>query len=96
MYVHDYDWSGGILLDFKKIVDKCKERNGVQPAPTFVSIPGIAFNKATPYNYHAGTSITLCGSLTNPSDCRWNDCQLPSSISASQTYVQMTMTIFVR
>jgi len=29
----DYDWSGGILLDFKKIADKCTSHNGVQPAP---------------------------------------------------------------
>ena len=29
----DYDWSGGILLDFKKIVDKCTTYNGIQPAP---------------------------------------------------------------
>ena len=29
----DYNWSGAILLDFVKIVDKCKHDNGVQPAP---------------------------------------------------------------
>ena len=28
----DYNWSGAILLDFKKIVDKCSTKNGVQPA----------------------------------------------------------------
>ena len=25
----DYDWSGGILLDFKKIADKCTNKNGI-------------------------------------------------------------------
>ena len=25
----DYDWTGGILLDFKKIVDRCTAKNGV-------------------------------------------------------------------
>ena len=25
----DHDWSGGILLDFKKIVDKCIQHNGI-------------------------------------------------------------------
>ena len=39
----DYDWSGGILLDFKKIADKCTNKNGVQPAPAANFIPGITF-----------------------------------------------------
>jgi len=29
----DYNWSGAILLDFVKIVDKCTSGNGVQPTP---------------------------------------------------------------
>ena len=37
----DYDWSGGILLDFKKIIDKCTRYNGIQPAPAAGNIPGI-------------------------------------------------------
>ena len=48
----DYDWTGGILLDYKKIVDKCTRFNGVQPAP-YIKIPGIAFDKVTPYGYLA-------------------------------------------
>ena len=91
----DYDWSGGILLDFKKIVDKCTKFNGIQPAPAANYIPGITFDKDTPYNYYANHD-TLHGSLTSPNDCRWHNCNLPSSISASHRNVQMTMAIFVR
>ena len=91
----DYDWSGGILLDFKKIVDKCTRFNDVQPAPAVSKIPGITFDKRTPYNYYINCD-TLGGSLTNPGDCRWADCHLPSSISGSLNRVQMTMAIFVR
>ena len=91
----DYDWSGGILLNFKMIVDKCTIQNGVQPAPTINHIPGISFDKLSPYNYRSNHN-TLSGSLTSPSDCRWWDCNLPSSISASKRNVQMTMAIFVR
>ena len=91
----DYDWTGGILLDFKKIADKCIRYNGVQPAPTANLIPGITFDKLSPYNYY-NNHDTLHGSLTNPSDCRWWDCHLPSSISGSKHSIQMTMAIFVR
>ena len=91
----DYDWSGGILLDFMKIVDKCATNNGVQPAPAVDVIPGIAFDKLSPYNYYSNHD-TLWGSLTSPSDCRWHNCALPSSISGSHRNVQMTMGIFVR
>ena len=66
----DYDWSGGILLDFKKIVDKCTKFNGVQPAPIANRIPGIAFDKRTPYDY-SDNCDTLWGSLSSHSDCRW-------------------------
>ena len=91
----DYDWSGGILLDFKKIVDKCTYKNGVQPAPAVYIIPSITFDKVSPYNYYRNCD-TLNGLLTSPSDCRWADCALPSSISGSIRHVQMTMAIFVR
>ena len=91
----DYDWSGGILLDFKKIVDKCTNKNGVQPAPAVDRIPGITFDKTTPHNYYSNCD-TLNGLLTSPRDCRWVDCHLPSSISGLVNSVQMTMGIFVR
>ena len=85
----DYDWSGGILLDFKKIVDKCTKNNGIQPAPLATQIPGIIFDKYSPYDYSSNCD-TLWGSLSNPSDCRWHNCKLPSYS------VQMTMGIFIR
>ena len=91
----DYHWSGEILLDFKKIVDKCTRNNGVQPAPAVYVIPGITFDKESPYNYYYNHD-TLSGSLTDPIDCRWHNCKLPSSISGSHRDVQMTMAIFVR
>ena len=90
----DYDWSGGILLDFRKIVDKCTGKNGIQPAPAG-HIPGITFDKVTPYDYPSNCD-TLYGSLTSPKECRWYDCALPSSISGSKYKVQMTVAIFVR
>ena len=64
----DYDWSGGILLDFKKIVDKCTKNNGVQPAPLAAHLPGISFDKVSPYNYYSNCD-TLWGSLTSPIEC---------------------------
>ena len=91
----DYDWTGGILLDFEKIVDKCSVHNGIQPAPAANKIPGITFNEISPYNYHANCD-TLHGSLTKPTDCRWWDCHLPSSISGTGRNVQMTLALFVR
>ena len=91
----DYHWSGGILLDFKKIVDKCTKHNGVQPAPAVNSIPGIVFDKLSPYNYHKNCD-TLYGALTSPKECRWHNCHLPSSISESHRNVQMTVAMFVR
>ena len=92
----DYHWSGGILLDFKKVVDKCTKNNGVQPAPAVSHIPGITFDKKLPYHYNFANCDTLHGSLTSPLECRWYDCALPSSISGTQYSVQMTMAIFVR
>ena len=91
----DYDWTGGILLDFKKIVDKCTRHNGIQPAPAVGHIPGITFDKYSPYRYYSNCD-TLHGPLSSPTECRWHDCYLPSSISNQKNRVQMTMAIFVR
>ena len=44
----DNDWSGGVLVNYVKIVDRCQRSNGVQPAPFSGSIPGIAFDKYLP------------------------------------------------
>ena len=91
----DYHWSRGILLDFKKIVDKCTQFNAVQPAPAISRIPGITFDKRIPYTYLSNCD-TLTGSLTSAGDYHWYDCYLPSSVSGSQHSVQMTLAIFVR
>ena len=91
----DYDWSGGIVLDFEEIVDKCIIDNGVQPAPSSHVNPGIIFDKRSPYDYSKDCD-TLYGSLTSPEECRWHNCYLPSSISGSKFRIQMTMAIFVR
>ena len=91
----DYHWSGGILMDFKKVVDKCTANNGIQPAPAIDPFPGITFDKKSPYHYFANCD-TLNPPRSSPHDCRWHDCRLPSSISGSYRNVQMTMAIFVR
>ena len=79
----------------KKIIDLCRNNNQVHPNPVNVYVPGIAFNKRTPYYYFGGDG-TIIGSITNPIDHRWHNCNLPSSISSSQTKVQMTVAIYVR
>ena len=95
----DYNWSGAILLDFKKVMDKCTRTHSinVQPAPeNNVNIAiGLTFDKRSPYNYNAN-SDTYHGTFTSPRDCRWENCQLPSSISSSKQHVQMTVAIYVR
>ena len=91
----DYNWSGAILLDFEKVVDKCINDNGVQPAPENNIAIGITFDKASPNDYRANSN-TYKGIFTSPVDYRWENCALPSSISSSKYDVQMTVTIYVR
>ena len=91
----DYNWSGGILLDFVKIVDRCTTKNGVQPAPENGLVFGLTFDKFSPYNYKYNTD-TYHGTLESPRDCRWENCLLPKPISSSNKHVQMTVAIFVR
>ena len=91
----DSDWTGGILLDFKKIVDKCTAKNGVQPAPENQYVIGLTFDKITPYKYKSGNCDIYQGTFASPGECRWENCKLPSSISSSNQHVQMTMAIFV-
>ena len=91
----DYNWSGAILLDFKKIVDKCSSNNDVQPAPANEIAIGLTFDKASPYNYKRNCD-TYRDTFASPRECRWENCQLPSSISNSKQHVQMTLAIYVR
>ena len=91
----DYNWSGAILLDFVKIVDKCTAQNGIQPAPENQFVIGLTFDKYSPYNYKANCD-TYSGTFTSPNDCRWANCRLPSSISSRSRGVEMTVAIYVR
>ena len=91
----DSSWTGGILLDFKKIVDKCTVKNGVQPAPENTKAIGLTFDKHSPYAYKSNCD-TYRGSFASPGDCRWENCKLPSSISSSKQNVQMSIAIYVR
>jgi len=61
----DYNWSGTVLLNFVKIVDKCTSRNGVQPAPENRHVIGLTSDKASPYHYKRNCD-TYKGSLTSP------------------------------
>ena len=91
----DYNWSGVILLDFKKVIDKCGSGNGVQPAPENNLIIGLTFDKHSPYDYMANCD-TYAGTFASPGECRWVNCYLPSSISSRKYYVQMTVAIYVQ
>ena len=56
-YNIDHDWTGRVLVDFKKIVDRCTHSGSpdVQPAPSAhggdSALLGIAFDKQSSYNY---------------------------------------------
>jgi len=53
------DWTGGVLVDFKKIVDQSTNQ---QPAPSALAastaqqndpaLLGLAFDKTSPHNYN--------------------------------------------
>ena len=98
----DRHWTGGILLDAKKVIDQCKRSslNGVPPAPSIhhhSGIFGLTFDKASPTNHYLDCDTYHQGStLTTPKDCRWLNCDLPSSISSRVHYTDMTIAIFVR
>ena len=93
-------WTGGVLVDVKKIVDKCTQSRSenVQPAPSSNSknyeMLGIAFDKRSPYDYLADCDTTDT-SLNSPRDCRWHNCYLPTHISSSTRNTQQTVSIYV-
>ena len=90
----DYDWIGGVLIVHTKIIDKCSNY-GSGHRPNLVKIiPGITFTKSGSLSYSG--SDTYCGKLNNPTDCRWEYCRLPSSISSSPCHTQMTLAIYLR
>ena len=76
----DWNWSGGILLNPEKVMDLCTRNSGVQPAPLITrNRGGLSFDKHSPYDYKSNCDM-YCGSLSSPGDCRWENCQLPTSI----------------
>ena len=95
-YNIDHDWTGGVLVNFKKIVDKCTRSDSlnVQPAPSSNSndrrLLGLAFDKLSPYRYFYSCD-TIEGNFDSPNDCRWADCSRPT-----RYLVQQTMAIYVR
>ena len=95
----DADWTGGILLDHHKCVDYCTGNNGVQPAPSNHGgdrrLLGITFDKTSPLKFDVNCD-TYHGTFDALRDCRWHDCRLPTSISATNADTQMTVAIYVR
>ena len=92
----DYDWSGGVLIAYARIIDHCGSRydyysRNYCPQPVKDTIPGIAFSKYQSYNYF-GTGGTITGNLDNPKDNRWQYCRTGSTTSGEQ----MTLAIYVR
>ena len=93
----DWHWSGGILLDPKKVVDFCTSDNGVPPEPGPIAgiLGGLPFDKHNPHTY-TGNCDVYRGTLSSPGDCRWENCGLPTSISSTNRHTQMTVAIYVR
>ena len=95
-YNIDHDWTGGVLVDFKKIIDKCTRSGSpnVQPAPSSHNkdhrLLGLAFDKVSPHNYLRNCD-TINGAFDSPVDCRWADCTYPTRYQ-----VQQTVAIYVR
>ena len=92
----DHDWTGGVLVEPKQVVDNCLRRDwslGKPPAPSTHGdrhLLGITFDKSTPDKY-LNNCDTMQGSFTTPADCRWLDC-----VTSSMRRTQMTVVIFIR
>ena len=85
-----------------KCVDHCTKSSSVgdPSAPSDnrasdIRLLGIAFDKESPLNYRDNCD-TFQGSFDNPSECRWWDCYLPTSISSQKYSTQMTVAIYIR
>ena len=98
-YNIDYYWTGALLYKSKKLIDYCIHSNGIPPAPSvhYSGILGLTFDKVTPTEFYRNCNTYHKGStLTNPTECRWHDCHIPTSISSTRYSTDMTMAIFVR
>ncbi|XP_065898830.1 uncharacterized protein [Dysidea avara] len=70
-YNIDHDWTGGELVNVKKLVDRCTRNVNIQPAPSAETNPnllGIAFDKRSPYNYLYNCD-TIHINFNSPNDC---------------------------
>jgi len=88
----DTDWRGFILNNYVRISDRCNSSNGIAPGAASNGVVGLTFDKVSFSAYTSNCDTTWNGY----SDCRWENCSLPGSISSSSNHVQMTMHIFVR
>ena len=73
-YNIDHDWTGGVLVDFEKIIDTCTTRGSpnVQPAPSSDNnnhqLLRLAFDKRSPSKY-SDNCDTISGTFDSPRDC---------------------------
>ena len=85
-YNINHDWTGGILVDFIKIVDNCPNSasRNVQPAPSSHHkdrrLSGLVFDKLSPNDYLYNCD-TVGGSYYSPADCQWHDCSKPQMMA---------------
>ncbi|XP_065179688.1 uncharacterized protein LOC135810149 isoform X2 [Sycon ciliatum] len=86
---------GVFLKATNKVVDLCTRSNGIRPSYSTNShaTSGITFDKVSPTVYASNCNTDWSYYRT---DCRWNDCYLPKSISPRLYNTQMTMIIWVR
>ena len=89
----DYDWTGGFLFAYRRIIDNCYYNSGTSPNPMMGSLSGIAFNKFQDNCNNYGTGGTILGTLTNPVSDRWSFCR---SSNYKPTHEPMTISIYVR
>ena len=88
----DHDWTGATLLgNVRAITDLCTRYRNIPIPKQENDLTGMVFDKQGD-----GSTDTIRGILSSPSDSRWRECWLPSSISSSKYHVQMTMAIYVR
>ena len=86
----DVNWGGGILISPVKIVDHCKQKNGVPPDPYIANnLGGLAFDKYSPGAYNSNCDTYQGDSFTSLRDCRFENCNI-------YRHGQMTIAIYIR
>jgi len=96
----DVDWTGAILTSAVQLTDLCTSGNGIFPEPENGghAYLGVTFDKANQGDYISNCDTDRYGPQGSDlgSDCRWENCPLPSSISSSPAHTQMTVLLWVR